>query len=152
MSAVSTASEPELQKKTWSSPREYVDFLQTAYAEWLLATDAKPGEAHQAERCERQHGGKARCGPQRQIDQHVGRCRPARARVDARALVLPFLPPGRRGGLRGPRRPRVPLLLLATGSSFVNHRQRSRCELRPEPFDGGRGARDLRCARSSGRH
>ena len=26
--------------------------------------------------------------------------------------------PSRRGGLRGPRRPRVPLLLLATGSSF----------------------------------
>src|SRR6476659_642940 len=33
--------------------------------------------------------------------------------------------PSRRGGLRGPRRPRVPLLLLATGSSFVNHRHRS---------------------------
>src|SRR3954453_2031955 len=29
--------------------------------------------------------------------------------------------PSRRGGLRGPRRPRVPLLLLATGSSFDGH-------------------------------
>ena len=30
--------------------------------------------------------------------------------------------PSRRGGLRGPRRPRVPLLLLATGSSFESCR------------------------------
>src|SRR3954449_1176898 len=30
--------------------------------------------------------------------------------------------PSRRGGLRGPRRPRVPLLLLATDSSFDRHR------------------------------
>src|SRR6478672_9049708 len=30
----------------------------------------------------------------------------------------PLNAPSRRGGLRGPRRPRVPLLLLATGSSF----------------------------------
>ena len=38
--------------------------------------------------------------------------------------------PSRRGGLRGPRRPRVPLLLLATGSSFdVGVRgDRSRCQ------------------------
>jgi hypothetical protein len=34
--------------------------------------------------------------------------------LDAR----PANAPSRRGGLRGPRRPRVPLLLLATGSSF----------------------------------
>src|SRR4051812_38057410 len=31
---------------------------------------------------------------------------------------VPLNAPSRRGGLRGPRRPRVPLLLLATGSSF----------------------------------
>src|SRR5215208_1820102 len=31
---------------------------------------------------------------------------------------VPANPPSRRGGLRGPRRPRVPLLLLATVSSF----------------------------------
>src|SRR3954447_15562130 len=31
---------------------------------------------------------------------------------------VPANAPSRRGGLRGPRRPRVPLLLLATGSSF----------------------------------
>src|SRR5687768_13278321 len=37
-------------------------------------------------------------------------------------------PPSRRGGLRGPRRPRVPLLLLATGSSLCGvRRDRSRC-------------------------
>src|SRR5262245_5516514 len=38
--------------------------------------------------------------------------------------------PSRRGGLRGPRRPRVPLLLLATGSSFddrVSGSRRERC-------------------------
>src|SRR5664279_3335336 len=36
--------------------------------------------------------------------------------------------PSRRGGLRGPRRPRVPLLLLATIVSFVIHRWlRQRC-------------------------
>src|SRR6266550_5501329 len=40
--------------------------------------------------------------------------------------------PSRRGGLRGPRRPRVPLLLLATGSSFVNHRVWSGHERRTE--------------------
>src|SRR6478672_5109360 len=50
--------------------------------------------------------------------------------------------PGRRGGLRGPRRPRVPLLLLATHSSFdvqcrrpgrQRHAQvvRNRCPERP---------------------
>src|SRR6185369_8467431 len=33
-----------------------------------------------------------------------------------------FASPSRRGGLRGPRRPRVPLLLLATGASFERHR------------------------------
>ena len=38
------------------------------------------------------------------------------ARVDR--LHLRLEAPSRRGGLRGPRRPRVPLLLLATGSSF----------------------------------
>ena len=39
------------------------------------------------------------------------------ARVD-RLDLGSGTPPSRRGGLRGPRRPRVPLLLLATGSSF----------------------------------
>src|SRR5919107_3047891 len=37
-------------------------------------------------------------------------------------------PSTRRGGLRGPRRPRVPLLLLATGSSFGVRGRRSRHE------------------------
>src|SRR5262245_40498743 len=36
--------------------------------------------------------------------------------------------PSRRGGLRGPRRPRVPLLLLATGSSFDDRVSDSRRE------------------------
>src|SRR2546427_11728319 len=36
--------------------------------------------------------------------------------------------PSRRGGLRGPRRPRVPLLLLATHSSFDLLGDRSRDE------------------------
>src|SRR5256885_2464111 len=43
-----------------------------------------------------------------------------------------FASPGRRGGLRGPRRPRVPLLLLATGSSLCRHHVRSREERRAE--------------------
>src|SRR3954454_19478682 len=41
-------------------------------------------------------------------------------------------PLSRRGGLRGPRRPRVPLLLLATCSSFNNHGRRPRREQLPE--------------------
>src|SRR5262245_29729172 len=49
-------------------------------------------------------------------------------------------PPSRRGGLRGPRRPRVPLLLLATGSSFdgVVVRVRPQLDAREERRrDGG---------------
>src|SRR4051794_7487130 len=37
--------------------------------------------------------------------------------------TAPGAKPARRGGLRGPRRPRVPLLLLAMGPSFVVHVQ-----------------------------
>src|SRR5262245_17380527 len=45
----------------------------------------------------------------------------------------------RRGGLRGPRRPRVPLLLLATGSSFGGVcRVLPRCHARDDRVgDGG---------------
>src|SRR6185369_6895238 len=53
-----------------------------------------------------------------------------------------FASPGRRGGLRGPRRPRVPLLLLATGSSLCRHHLRSRQEHRAELLGNGR----LECA------
>src|SRR5687768_13121039 len=48
-------------------------------------------------------------------------------------------PLSRRGGLRGPRRPRVPLLLLATGFSLCVRDDRSRCHGLEE---GGR-ERDL---------
>ena len=44
--------------------------------------------------------------------------RAALARIDDRDARRGVKAPVRRGGLRGPRRPRVPLLLLATGSSF----------------------------------
>ncbi len=42
----------------------------------------------------------------------------ATLRGSATCTLLLVNAPSRRGGLRGPRRPRVPLLLLATGSSF----------------------------------
>src|SRR6185369_710389 len=41
-----------------------------------------------------------------------------RSRGSSVCTPVPLNAPSRRGGLRGPRRPRVPLLLLATGSSF----------------------------------
>src|SRR6188508_300133 len=44
----------------------------------------------------------------------------------------PLNVPSRRGGLRGPRRPRVPLLLLATGSSFDVVRGGPRVDAREE--------------------
>ena len=44
--------------------------------------------------------------------------RAALARVERPGPGDALNAPSRRGGLRGPRRPRVPLLLLATGSSF----------------------------------
>src|SRR5689334_21741858 len=47
-------------------------------------------------------------------------------------------PVSRRGGLRGPRRPRVPLLLLATHSSFGVQHRRSRQERLAE-LHGDRG-------------
>src|SRR4029077_3769675 len=41
-----------------------------------------------------------------------------RSRGSSVCTPAPLNAPSRRGGLRGPRRPRVPLLLLATCSSF----------------------------------
>ena len=52
--------------------------------------------------------------------------------------------PSRRGGLRGPRRPRVPLLLLATGSSFG-----VRCGHVGWVVDGDGGRRALRTSSGS---
>src|SRR6476620_216465 len=45
-----------------------------------------------------------------------------RSRGSSVRTPVPPNAPSRRGGLRGPRRPRVPLLLLATRSAFDRHR------------------------------
>src|SRR3990172_11271092 len=62
--------------------------------------------------------------------------------------LVPPNAPSRRGGLRGPRRPRVPLLLLATGPSSDDVVRDGRRELVEEPRRD-RGLEGLREAASS---
>ena len=66
--------------------------------------------------------------------------RAALARID-RLDLRSLSPPSRRGGLRGPRRPRVPLLLLATGSSFDGVRGDGSRRRRPRGTRRGAGSR-----------
>src|SRR5512141_1299786 len=83
-----------------------------------------------------------------------------RSRGSATWTAAPANAASRRGGLRGPRRPRVPLLLLANGSSSDRHlgvgRVGRRCELGGELRGqahrdrGGEGSGESAAARGAG--
>src|SRR3970040_2029542 len=78
----------------------------------------------------------------------VGSAIAPRSRGSTVWTLVPPNAPSRRGGLRGPRRPRVPLLLLATGHSSDDVVRDGRRELVEEPRRD-RGLEGLRQAASS---